>query len=75
MIIRISKISPGVDPSDHYKVTVFFKELEEGPYPEARITVYIEKKDLLISEISADAIRQAYDFLSLVLAGHTLPTP
>lgn len=71
MIIRVSKMEPGIDPEDPDAVTVYFKEAEEGPTPSAEVTVYIEKKNALLSEINAEAIRQAYDFLSLVSNART----
>lgn len=57
----IAQISP---LRDALEVDVQFSEEPGPPYTYARVTVFVETRDWLLSDLKAEAIQKAKDFLS-----------
>lgn len=68
MQITVSKIIPNSAQSDFefLETNVSFYDETKEPHFSADVVVFLEKKDLLLSEIEALAIQKARDFLSRI---------
>ena len=75
MQISVESIKP-CDYHDHpdfpkLEANVSFYDDQAKFHNSARVTVFIEKRDALLSELKEDSIRAAIDFLKIAQSSHS----